>query len=496
MHYNIKSIIKDQGFDTSLPYQNIYIHLFKALKGAILSGKLNENDKLPPSRLMAKDLEIARSTVLKAYDMLKGQGFAMSRPGSGIYIIKKHLPKDEKHLNKKSSRGSQTCHLSKLGLEFEKRLETNSSNDYQGVAFRPGLPPLDQFPILKWQTLSNEYWKTVRNSELTYSNSRGLRALRNTIANYLKIYRNIDCDPDQIIITSGSLHSLYLATTAMINEDDEIVIENPMYPKALRILEALKAKINYASIDHEGINLKSFEHKQPKLLYTTPSNQYPSGVKMSMERRKKLMDWVHKGQTMVIEDDYDHEFSNWGNPLPSIYSMDTQERVIYLGTFNKLLHPSLRVGYMIAPNSLLNSILAIHQYSSRFISPYIQKTLNAFIEKDYLNDHLRNLIEVVARRRKIFSDYFDCNLDSMIQLERKTAGLHLIGKLKVNVKDRDLSLYLSKNGIATHALSDYYRNPNEANGLVMGYCPVNEQLMLRKLNLLSRLLTDFMIKAI
>ena len=491
MHYNIKSILKSHGFDTELPYHNIYIKLFKALKSAIVSGKLNDRDKLPPSRLMAKDLSIARSTVLKAYDKLIGDGFAISTPGSGIYVAYNKMIGVNQNSTLKSIGVNKKSHLSKMGLKLEKKLKTTSPQEGKGVAFRPGLPPLDLFPILKWQTLSNNYWKKVKSSELSYSNVRGLRSLRKNIAVYLKIYRNIDCSPDQIVITSGSLHSLYLISTALIDHGDQVVIENPTYPDALKVIETLRAKIFHAPIDDEGIDLETFRHKKPKMVYTTPSNQYPLGIKMSMDRRMELRDWAQKKPSIIIEDDYDHEFSNWESPLPSIFSMDNNGRVVYLGTFNKLLYPSLRLGYMIVPDFLLNSVLGLLQYSTRFISPHIQNTLNAFIEKDYLNDHLRNLMHVVKRRHGIFTNYFDNHFDPCIRLEKKPSGLHVIGKLDKKINDKNLSDYLFNNGLLAHPLSEYYKKSKQANGLVMGYCSVNEITMNKKLNEMAQLVRNY-----
>lgn len=489
MHYNIKSILRKHGFDTDLPYSNIYRNLYHALKVAIAFGTLNENEALPPSRLMAKDLGISRSTVIKAYDKLIGDGFAWSKGGSGVFIAPKKMMGSGTVSKLKSTSTKRRPQLSQLGLKFGKRIRVPEEG--KGVPFRPGLPPLDIFPLVKWQTLSNEYWKKVTSSELAYYGSNGIKSLRKNIAKYLKFYRNIDCDPHQIVITTGSLHSLYLIFNVLVDPGDQVVVENPTYPNARKILEALQAKIFHAPIAKDGIDMETFRDKQPKLVYTTPSNQYPTGVKMSMDRRIRLNEWVRSSRSIIIEDDYDHEFSNWENPLPAIYSLNNDGRVVYLGTFNKLLHPSLRVGYIIAPNFMLDSVLALHQYSSRFVSPYVQKTLNAFVEKDYLNDHLRSLVQVAGRRRAIFVDYFKQHLASYIPLDEKSQGLHLVGRLSDKIRDKDLTDYLYGKGIVVHPLSGYYKNPREANGLVMGYCSVNEITMAKKLNEMAELVRSY-----
>jgi GntR family transcriptional regulator/MocR family aminotransferase len=312
-------------------------------------------------------------------------------------------------------------------------------------------------------------------------------------SNYLKLYRNINCDANQIIITSGSLHSLYLISNTLIDENDEVIIENPSYPNAYSLFKSLNANIHPIDIDNEGISVKKMVCENPKFIYTTPSNQYPSGVKMSMRRRLELLEWASSKSTYLIEDDYNHEFSNWENPIASVFSLDQQERTIYLGTFNKLLHPSIRLGYMIVPHHLVNVIKALYEQSSRFVSTSLQKTLSNFIEKGYLNKHLRHIIEVSVERKQLFLDCFNQNFNNEILLDSNNTGLHLTGKLKDNIKDVEIANYLSQNGIITHPLSNYYVGKTSKNGLVMGYCSVNNKLIKENINKMVKVYGRFLI---
>ena len=476
MHFNIKSILNSYGFGNKNDYQNIYINLYDSIKKAIINRTLDEDIKLPPSRVLAQDLEISRSTVIKAYDLLVLEKYVKSIPGSGYYIASTKNKKIHNHFNTQIVKGKYPS-ISKRGNAFRKNIQLINKRSEKGIAFRPGLPPLDIFPITQWKNLANDYWKTVRSSELSYSKTIGLESLRQNISNYLKIYRNIDCDANQIIITTGSLHSLSLISDALIDKKDEVVMENPTYPHAYHLFDSLKAKICSTNIDDEGIVIENIKCKTPKLIYTTPSNQYPTGIKMSIKRRLELLKWASNKNTIIIEDDYDHEFSNWEKPISSIFSLDKQERVVYLGTFNKLLHPSIRIGYMIVPHYLLDTITALYEQSCRFVSPPLQKTLSAFIEKDYLNKHLRHVIEVSIERKTLFFDCFNIYFNNEISIDSNNTGLHIIGSLKEDIDDKKLTDFLRKSGIIAHPYSDYFSGGNKKNGLVMGYSSVNNKLI-------------------
>jgi GntR family transcriptional regulator/MocR family aminotransferase len=210
--------------------------------------------------------------------------------------------------------------------------------------------------------------------------------------------------------------------------------------------------------------------------YTTPSNQYPTGIKMSLERRIEVLKWASEKSALVIEDDYNHEFSNWENPISAIHSLDNQNRVIYLGTFNKLLHPSIRLGYMIVPKYLIDTVTSLYEQSSRFVAPSQQQVLSNFIEKDFLNKHLRRILEVSKERKKVFIKTFNLLFEKDIFLNiSNNPGMHLTGFLDNSIEDKRLARYLKSKDIIAHPLSNYYIDQKPQNGLVMGYCSVNSK---------------------
>jgi len=447
----------------------------------ILNGRVSENQILPPTRVLSKDLSISRTTALKVYDLLLFEGLISSKKGSGYYVTYKkniYVKKDQKKYNLYPS-------LSKKSKLFKKNRYLSTDNfSKTSVAFRPGLPPLDIFPVNKWKNISNKYWRLSKPTDLSYAPAEGLEELRIKISNYLKIYRNIRCDYNQIIITSGSLHSLYLISNSILDNGDKIGMENPTFPRAFNLFKCLKAKIIPCDIDKEGIVLNNLNTKV-KFIYTTPSNQYPLGVRMSLNRRKEILKWISNNNSLIIEDDYDHEFSNFKNPIPSLYSLDNEDRIIYLGTFNKLLHPSLRIGYMIAPKFMLESIKSIYEQSSRFVPSSTQEIMSTFIEKDYLNKHIRNVIEVASKRKELF---ISNTKETLLINKKEHNGLHLIAKFKNKKNDLKIFKSLLKSNVVAYPLSNYYITKNKKNGLVMGYSSVNSKVLNEKTAIINQVL--------
>jgi GntR family transcriptional regulator/MocR family aminotransferase len=484
LHYNVKTIIsnvENWGSASDLP---VYIQLYKSLKEAIKKQDIPANSKLPPSRILAVDLKISRSTVLKSYELLLLEKYIYSQKGAGYFISSY----DKNVIIKKNQKLTGVINLpliSRRAQLFEKYRHLTTDNfSRESIAFRPGLPPLDLFPVNKWKQISNNYWAQSQPTNLSYAPPEGKEKLRISIANYLKVHRNIHCDYNQIIIVSGSLHSLYLIGNSLIDKGDNIVMENPTFPRAYNLFKSLGAIVNPCNVDKNGIRIDSVQKEHAKIVYTTPSNQYPLGIKMSLERRKELLEWASKRSAIIIEDDYDHEFSNWVNPIPSIYSIDTEDRVIYQGTFNKLLHPSLRLGYMIVPQYLVEPIKAIYEQSSRFIPPSTQEIMTRFIDKNYLNLHLRNVIKTSKIRKELFINYTNKSLN----INSSHDGLHLIGKIKSSMSDIEAYKLLLKNNVVTYPLSNYYISKEKQEGLVMGYSSVNKKVMQEKTILINKVL--------
>ncbi len=483
MFSTIKNIVKHSEFSLENNDHSLYQNLYFILRDAINKKIIPDGTKLPASRVLAKDLNIARSTVVKSYDLLVLEKFVTSKQGSGYYVS---APKVSfTSFNEKQKKNYKYPKISRKAKLFSKyKYITTDNFSKNNIAFRPGLPPLDLFPVKKWKNLSNSYWRETTPTNLSYAPSEGLDSLRLSISNYLKLYRNIDCDYNQIMIVSGSLHSLYLIGNTILNKNDTVIMENPTFPRAYNLFKSLKATIVPCNVDANGMNIKSLKQSKTKLIYSTPSNQYPSGVKMSYERRLELLQWASNKNALIIEDDYDHEFSNWDDPTPSLFSLDVESRVIYQGTFNKLLHPSLRLGYMIVPKYLIDPIKSIYEQSSRFVPSSTQEIMSRFIDKDYLNHHLRSVIATAKERRELFVNYTQDSLE----IKDSHEGLHLISKIKNGTSDLDAFKKLLKHNVVAYPLSNYYITKEKEQGLIMGYSSVNNKVMKEKTAVINSIL--------
>ncbi|MDR6302063.1 GntR family transcriptional regulator/MocR family aminotransferase [Mesonia maritima] len=452
-----------------------------------------ENKEIPPhsllpsTRNLAEKLSVSRSTIIKAYDFLILEGFIESKKGAGYWVSDRETyfsPHEEidEEINYPE--------LSKKGKSFQENVSLINSTSEKFVAFRPGLPPLDIFPVNQWKKLSNLYWRNIKSSALSYSDSSGIEALKKNIANYLNLIRGIKCDHHQVIIVSGSLQSLYLVGNALLNTGDTMVMENPTFPNVHSIFRSLQANIKALPIDDEGIMLDKLqltEKEKPKLLHVTPSNHYPTGIQMSKKRKLEVLEWAHKNESIIIENDYDHEISNWRTKNESLFSLDHENRTVYLGTFNRLLHPSIRLGYMVVPYYLLEVIKALQKHSHRFVSPSNQVVMSQFIEKNHLYNHVKNVVSIAEERKEIFLKNFKEHFNENITIKPSQArSLHILAELPDTISDKEISNVFYHQNIIAHPYSKCFIN-TEKEGLIFGYSCVRNPVISKKINKMARI---------
>lgn len=443
---------------------------------------------LPPTRKLADELAISRSTVNKSYELLTLEGYISSKPGSG-YLILDLLSGTKRKSVDRHQHGYPS--LSVVGETFLKNINLINTTDDKSVAFRPGLPPLDIFPVNQWKNLSNLYWRHIKVSSLSYYPSSGIEPLKKSLANYLNLVRNIKCDYRQIIIVSGSLQSLYLIGKVLVNPEDSILMENPTFPNVHTIFKSMNAQIGDLQLDDEGAVIPPTDFatgQQPKLVHVTPTNHYPTCVRMSLERRKAWLAWASENKCLIVENDYEHEVSSRKNEIPSIFSLDQEDRTIYMGTFNRLLHPSIRLGYMIVPNYLLDAVQALQKLSHRFISPSIQILMSQFIEKKHLLNHMKNLAIVAQQRKVDFIKAFDEAFDGKLTIEPfQTDSLHLLTLLRSAEEETNYIKLLQQHNIVVHPYSKCFITSEPKYGLIMGYSSLRKPSMKRRVQKMGQL---------
>lgn len=469
----------------------LYMNIYGRLRDAIDEQDLPQGVQMPPTRKLAEELSISRSTVIKAYELLRLDGYLESVQGSGYTVRESWSPE----VNEPQSNYAPHDYpeLSGRGRAFLENVHLMNSSSSQNVAFRPGLPPLDIFPVNQWKRLTNLYWTNIKFSGLSYSPSSGINQLKSNIARYLNLSRKVKCHPEQIFIVSGSLQSLYLVGGVLIDHGDRVLMENPTFPNVISVFKSLGADVKGIPPDSEGLDASgiSLDRKRAKLIHVTPSAHYPTGISMSLARRKEILHLASESGMYIVENDYEHEVVGNTNASPTIFSLDQEQRTIYLGTFNRLLHPSLRIGYMVLPPQLIPAVDAELKHSHRFVSPTTQFVLNEFIENKYLYQHIKQVVDVTRERRKVFQEMTAEKFGNFIELmPSDTLTLQSVYRLQGKVDDKDISTRLAQMNISGHPLSKCYTGKEKVNGLIFGHAAVHQSVIVRKLSKLRKQFRD------
>lgn len=326
----------------------------------------------------------------------------------------------------------------------------------------------------------DEHWKRIAKQTIMsqilqptgYLDSLGIEKLRIEIAQYVRKARAVNCSPHQILITERTQQGLYLSTKVLLNEGDSVIVENPIYPGLMSILKDRKLNILPIDVDSQGINvsdiLKNEWCNDAKVIFLTPSHQYPLGMPLSMPRRQALIEWAQNNNKWIVEDDYDSELRYTGLPFPSLQGLD-QNRVIYLGTFSKVLAPSLRVGYVILPETLVEAFAGARSIIGRNSSSLEQHMIAKYMAEGYFENHIRRIRKTYAENRKLLLQLIHSELP-MLKILPTNQGMHIIALLPSFIKDIQLVALAANSGIGLRAISPMYYNNHEALcGIMLGF---------------------------
>jgi GntR family transcriptional regulator/MocR family aminotransferase len=485
--FAIERISKQFENQKSKKSVNKYVNLYKALKRCIENTELPDAWILPSTRILAQKLNLSRTTILKSYELLLLEHLIISKKGSSYRVNYQKIKTVSHKTVAHKIDSSLYPAISGKGESYLENITLINSLPNNNLAFRPGLPPIDVFPINQWKKLINTYWRHVKSSGLSYSQSSGLNELKKSIANYLNVSRNVKCNPEQIVIVSGSLQSLYLIANTLINEGDKVVLENPVFPNVHSVFKSSQAELIPIELDEEGISidmLNKIALQKPKLVHVTPSNHYPLGQRMSLNRRLEVLKWASDNQALLIENDYENEIATISNKIPTIYSLDTEDRTIYMGTFNRLLHPSIRLGYMIVPKYLTQVVNALQEHSHRFVSPSLQMVMNQFIDKNYLYQHIKLCIQTAKERHAIFVAEFEKHCHSMYIANQEFSSFHVVAFFKEQVSvayEKDIIRKLNDQNIIAFSLSKCYIGTALKQGIILGYSSVRPAIMKKEI---------------
>jgi GntR family transcriptional regulator / MocR family aminotransferase len=461
--------------------QPLYRQLYDAVKRAIVEGKLSPGMQLPPTREFCDLLRISRQTVLNAYELLIAEGYLTGAVGRGTYVSE-HVPAIDRQARAVSAVAAPVPQrpLSARGRHFAEAGASTGAHEAAALAFRHGIPGLDVFPFETWSKLEARRWRRP-SPAFGYADAAGFLPLREMIADYLHASRGVSCTPEQVVMTSGSQQSLFLISSMLLAPGDSAWMEDPGYPDARAILSAVEARVVPVPVDAEGlcVSVGTALHPDAKLVYVSPSHQYPLGGSMSLRRRLELLAWADENKAWIVEDDYDSEYRYSGPPLASLQSLDKTGCVVYVGTFSKVLFPGLRLGYMVVPTTLVDAIHRGKAVIDRHTSIAPQLVLADFIEGGHFNRHIRRTRSVYAERRAALLSALDRHFGDDIAVGPSDTGLHISFAFRRRCNDVHIAAAALREGIEVRPLSQYHAPDIQAfdshavaSGLLLGFAPV------------------------
>lgn len=452
----------------------LHHQLGDALRRLILSGELAAGARLPATRRAGAELGVSRNVVVLAYEQLQLEGYLQSAVGVGTWVPESLEPG---LLRPGGPGGGESARVPADGASLSRRGDAIASQVTLLSASRPTLPfrpsavAAELFPVRTWARLSSRAWRTRTSEMVNYGDTQGYRALREQIAAYLARYRGVRCNADAVVITSGSTQSLDLIGRMLVDPGDAVAIEDPGYHGASGSFAAAGAELVPVPVDTQGLDLGAADGRVDgaRIVYTTPSHQYPLGVTMTLERRLAVIEHARRTDGWIVEDDYDGEFRYEARPLPALQGLDPSARVVYVGTFSKVLAPGLRMGFMVLPEPLVQPFVRARAVMDNHPPIVVQATLADFIAEGHLERHIARMRHVYAGRRAALRRAIDDTFGARYRIVPGDAGLHLTLLLDDGIDDVAISRLAARRSLDVQPLSAHYLGPTTRSGLLLGY---------------------------
>lgn len=484
----------DRASGTSLQDQIVAF-----FRDAVLRGALKPGARLPSSRQLAAELGVARITAVEAFDRLTAEGYFVTRRGVGLFVadtvtdaylsgLPTRPPRARKGATPVTAAAPNRSHARTARVPHTPRAGTPRANDLapagsaasrvletpatDSLPLATGVPALEEFPWKDWARISARVFRERPAAALAYGDPQGLPELRVAIADYLGAARGIACNPDQIVVVSGSQQGIDLTARVVAAPGDAAWFEEPGYGAARAALAAARLRVVLVPADRDGIDVARGIADAPtaRLAVVTPSFQYPLGGTLSLPRRRALLAWAHATGAWILEDDYYGEYRFAGRPQLPLYALDRHARVLYLGTFSKMLAPGLRIGFVVAPHPLVQRLTELKTATDRYTPGLMQLVLARFIAEGRLAAHVRRMRTLYRERRAALLQALATHASDVLEVgEPPDAGLHVAVRLKVDVDDVAVSREMRKQGISAAPLSDYYAGTEKVRGFVWGF---------------------------
>jgi GntR family transcriptional regulator / MocR family aminotransferase len=452
-----------------------YRQIYDRFRNAIASGVLKPGDRIPSARALTEELGLARGTIEAAYSLLAAEGYIVARGQAGTIVTPGLKPR-----------------MPAAGALPEARNTSAPGAHFNGLLpFQMGLPALDAFPRKIWARVAARSVRSMQPPDMGHPSTSGLHELRTEIAAYLQVSRGINCTPSQVFITSGYRHTLELIAYALLKRGDKVWLENPGYPPTRELFGKMNLTAVPVRVDDEGIVVSDALKSAPRAraAVVTPAHQSPLCVSLSLPRRVALLDWATQNNAWIIEDDYDGEYRYVSRPLPALKSLDRDGRVLYAGTFSKVLFPSLRLAYLVVPHAQVERFEQTVYTFSGGGPDLTQAIVTAFIKEGHFARHIQRMRKLYAQRREAAAAGLTSVLGKHMQIEAQPGGMHLVLRLNGRRSDRRLAARMEEEGLFASALADWTMGGDAMSALLVGFTNIDsaqtaEQLAARILKLL------------
>ena len=464
----------------------LFRQIYTGMRKAILVGAFPAGGRLPSTREIAEQLGVSRTVVLMAYDLLLAEGFASGRGGAGTYVSEGVGKSTSKREN-----ASAQMRLSRYGsaaLAAMEAVDTPRPSPYSvRYDFAFGRSAIENFPLEMWRRTLLRHLRKGPVRQFDYGQAAGSRVLREAICSHLRRSRGVVCDPSEVIVVNGSQQAIDLVARVLVERGDRVAIEDPQYNGTREVLRASGARLLPVPVDGDGLNPAKLP-EQAGLIFVTPSHQFPTGAILSLARRLALLDWARRKNSIIVENDHDGEFHYEGRPLESMQGLDTEGRIVYLGTFSRTVFPALRIGYLIVPKSLGPAFVAAKWLNDLHSPTLEQDTLAEFINSGMYERHLRQLRRRHGARRKALLAAVRTYLGDRVEVTGDGSGSHIVLWPLKQVSESTIVAQAGSRGVGVYGIAHCYLKRPSRTGLIIGYSGMNEGPIREGIRILSEVL--------
>jgi GntR family transcriptional regulator/MocR family aminotransferase len=450
----------------------LHKQIYDGFRGAILRRELRPGQRIPSSRELATELRVSRFPVLNAYAQLLAEGYFESQVGAGTFVSSS-LPEQRMSVTLPGAAAVQTPSgprpVARRSLLYPVFHGSPTVNGWG--AFGVHQPALDQFPFQIWSSLVTRHSRNPHASAIHHVNPLGTERFREAIADYLRTARGVKCETSQIMIVSGSQQALDITARVLFDPGDAVWLEEPGYRLQRSVLTAAGCRLVPVPVDEEGMNVAAGirTRRKARAAFVTPSHQYPLGSTMSASRRLQLLNWAQNSGSWIIEDDYDSEYRYESLPIASLHGLDVNQRVIYIGTFSKVLFASLRLGYIVIPPDLVERFVAVRHVLDIF-PPYLyQEVLSDFINEGHFTRHIRKMRQVYSEKRTALVESLRTEFPKELEIHGAEAGMHLAVTMPHGWNDIEIAARAARERLWLWPLSPSYMGERSRKGFILGF---------------------------